>query len=64
MNFITSLICLWIEKSNIYKPWMYIIFAVHGEDLLKKLYDLGDSFVPKCVLKENNAFWKDLGLVI
>lgn len=60
-SFITSLKCTWIKRLTCsHKPWMDIFYALNGDDILQKLYDFGDSFVFDCLLKENNAFWKDV----
>ena len=61
-NFITSLKCSWIKRltsSICPKPWMNIFFAMYGNDILKKIYDFGDSFIEQ-LLGKSNAFWRDV----
>lgn len=40
--------------------WMFQSFAVNKHDILQKMYDFGDRFILECLIKENNAFWKDV----
>jgi hypothetical protein len=34
-------------------------FAMFGNDILKKLYNFGDSFIEQ-LLGKSNVFWKDV----
>lgn len=36
------------------------MIAVNKHDILQKMYDFGDRFILECMIKENNAFWKDI----
>lgn len=39
---------------------MDISLAVNKHDSLQKMYDFGDMFILECLIKESNAFWKDV----
>lgn len=39
---------------------MDISLAVNKHVSLQKMYDFGDMFILECLIKESNAFWKDV----
>lgn len=59
-TFLKSLKCSWIRRLfKDKKPWIYIFFEIHGNEVTKNMLDFGDKYMHN-IVKHSNVFWKDV----